>query len=73
MNSLFACVPFEFYWNGEKFLPYAPYPSWVWNDELIEWQPPVQLPSLVEEGMMWVWNENTLSWEAKPNEEDPIH
>jgi hypothetical protein len=40
---------------------YCDYPSWTWDDELKEWQPPVPRPSLDLSLDYW-WNESTLEW-----------
>lgn len=37
----------------------TPDPSWIWNSELLVWQPPVPMPT---EGGPWFWNEETVSW-----------
>lgn len=58
---------------GEKYLPSGvfqtpqPYPSWTWNDTLIEWEPPVACPT---DEKPYAWDEETLSWiERLPREE----
>lgn len=50
---------------GEKYLesgvfqPPRPYPSWEWNDTLIEWQPPMACPT---DEKRYVWDEESLNW-----------
>ncbi len=62
----YACI-------GEKYLPSGvfqtpqPYPSWTWNDALIEWEPPVACPT---DEKPYVWDEESLNWiERLPREE----
>lgn len=54
----------EAYWNGNRFVWPSPYPSWVFNDELNNWEPPIPLP---EDNNVYVWNEETISWTMVPN------
>jgi len=52
-------------YDGVKFLPPQPYPSWIFNEELSDWEPPVQHPTsskAPEEYFRYVWDEATLSW-----------
>lgn len=37
-----------------------PYPSWIYNEEINQWQAPVPMP---DDGQNYVWKESTLSWE----------
>ena len=54
-------------YDGTKFWLPQPYPSWVKNEELHEWQSPVPYPT-IEEGSdeYYVWDENTTSWLLLP-------
>lgn len=40
---------------------YSVYPSWTWNDELRDWQPPVPRPS-DDLALDYWWNESALEW-----------
>lgn len=59
----FSFIVGETYWNGNKFINPAPYPSWVWNEEINGWDAPVPYPT-IEEGSdeQYIWDENTTSW-----------
>jgi hypothetical protein len=35
-----------------------PYPSWIWNGSLQQWEPPIPMPV---EGN-WIWDESTKNW-----------
>ena len=54
-------------YDGTKFWLPQPYPSWIKNEELNEWQSPVPYPT-IEEGSdeSYVWDENTTSWLLLP-------
>jgi hypothetical protein len=38
--------------------------SWVWNEELVSYTPPVSPP---DDGFPYLWNEDTTSWIPFPN------
>jgi len=60
----FAFIFGEAYWSGTRFLNPAPYPSWIWNEEINSWQAPVPRPILDEENPKYYqWNEDILNWE----------
>lgn len=54
------------FYNNKLWLP-QPYPSWVRNEELNEWEPPIPYPT-IEEGSdeVYIWDENTTSWLLLP-------
>jgi len=58
-----ACINGDFY-NG-KFYPEKPYPSWIRNEELAIWDPPIQYPDFDIENpdKQYVWNEDIVNWE----------
>jgi len=43
----------------DAFIALQPYPSWLLNTMLCQWEPPVAYPT---DGKMYVWDEITLSW-----------
>lgn len=47
-------------WDGIKFIPAQPFPSWTLNDSG-EWKAPVEEPFMP--GKIYLWNESDLSWE----------
>lgn len=53
--------------DDTKSWPPQPYPSWIKNEELREWEPPISYPT-VEKGSdeNYVWDENTISWLLLP-------
>lgn len=57
-----AGVGGDFY-NGQAY-PEKPYPSWIRNEELISWDPPVPYPTFDEENPKYYqWSEELLNWE----------
>jgi hypothetical protein len=44
-----------------------PFPSWIYNEELSDWEAPIPLPTLTEDNkknrMVYRWNENLNNWE----------
>lgn len=43
----------------DEFYARQPYPSWIWNPELLTWSSPVSYPN---DGKEYKWNEETTSW-----------
>ena len=54
-------------YDGNKFWLPQPYPSWIKNEELNDWETPVPYPT-IEEGSdeYYVWDEDTTSWLLLP-------
>jgi len=44
--------------NG-AFIPPKPYPSWLLNTNIFQWEPPVPYPS---DGGLYEWDEATQTW-----------
>ena len=49
--------------NRDVFLMPSPYPSWVLNEETLDWEPPTPKPA-VTETTVWKWDEETVSWKS---------
>ena len=43
----------------DAFIPPQPYPSWVLNEQLCQWESPTPIPT---DGKMYAWDEATLNW-----------
>ena len=51
-------------YDGSKFWLPQPFPSWIKNEELNEWEAPVPYPAFDEENpKYYTWNEEILNWE----------
>ena len=44
-----------------------PFSTWIYNEELSDWEAPISLPTLTEDNkknrMVYRWNENLNNWE----------
>lgn len=45
----------------DVFAPFQPYPSWTYNVENDEWEPPVPKPEDIPNAH-WFWNEENQGW-----------
>lgn len=43
----------------DAFIPPKPYPSWVLNEDICQWEAPIPYPS---DGGEYSWDEGTQSW-----------
>jgi hypothetical protein len=59
----YASIGFIYDVNRDAFIPPAPYPSWILDEETCGWQPPVAKPDGTEL-IGWAWNEETVSWQS---------
>jgi hypothetical protein len=62
MRRRYAGVDFKYDENLDAFIPPKPYPSWVFDDENIDWK----APSVKPEGN-FAWDEESLSWKLFDN------
>lgn len=53
-------------WNEslDAFIPPKPYNSWILNEELCDWEPPIPKPVSVPEGPIYMWDEDSGIWKA---------
>jgi hypothetical protein len=58
---MFAGLGYSYNRELDIFLPPKPFNSWVLNETLGQWDPPVERPE-VEEGMVAIWNEESINW-----------
>lgn len=53
----------ETYWNGVRFLYPSSYPSWVFNEDINNWETPIIYPSNPPiDGYVYVWSESDINW-----------
>lgn len=43
----------------DAFIPPKPYPSWLLNTSICQWEPPIPYP---DDGKKYYWDEQTQSW-----------
>ena len=60
VDSTGQTVGIGFTFDGASFKPAQPYPSWVYDEALNAWQPPVPFPT--DETKDHEWDEQSLSW-----------
>mgnify|MGYP003134424617 CR=1 FL=1 len=46
--------------DRDAFYPPKPYPSWILNEDICQWEPPIAYP---DDGQDYNWNEETTSWD----------
>lgn len=56
----YAGIGYTYDADRDAFIPPAPYPSWVLDEETCLWEAPVPMP----ENGYYTWNESTQSWDA---------
>jgi len=59
----YAGIGFTYRFDIDQFIPFSPYPSWIYDPITAMWEPPVPMPYPVPKGYIYVWNEETLSWD----------
>jgi hypothetical protein len=47
--------------NRDAFIPPRQFPSWIWNEEECNWNPPQSYPN---DGNGYYWDEFTTTWKA---------
>jgi hypothetical protein len=52
--------------SSQTYIPVKVYDSWVWNDEVKDWRPPVEIPTNVTETTAWAWSEAEVNWVSVP-------
>ena len=57
----FAGVGFTYDAQRDAFIPPKPFDSWLLNEEICQWSPPVAYPN---DGKIYNWDEKSHSWVA---------
>jgi hypothetical protein len=51
----------------DAFIPKKPFPSWLFNQTTLDWDPPIPMPELtpaeIEAGYFYTWDEINQNWE----------
>ena len=55
----YAGIGYTYNSSLDAFIPPQPYPSWILNTEVYNWEAPVPAP----EGSNWIWNEELKQWD----------
>jgi hypothetical protein len=64
VRKMFAGVGYTYNETLDIFLPPKPFESWVLNETLGQWDPPIERP-VVDEDKATIWNEDTQSWSVE--------
>lgn len=57
----YAGIGFRYDEELDAFIRPQPYPSWSFNSETTDWDPPTPKPP-ENENVYWEWDENTKTW-----------
>lgn len=57
-------------YDGIRFWPIQPYPSWIKNEEINDWEAPMPIPEEISH--KYIWNEEKTSWDLAPIPEKPF-
>ncbi len=55
----YAGIGYTYNADIDAFVPPKPFPSWVLNETIANWQAPVEMPN---DGGQYLWDEATTSW-----------
>ena len=59
IRKRFAGIGMTYDSERDAFITPQPYPSWLLNEETVDWEAPVAKP---DDGKRYEWNEETVSW-----------
>jgi hypothetical protein len=62
LRKNYAGIGFQYDASLDGFIPSQPYPSWLLDEEVCQWESPVPMPT---DGARYEWNEATLSWDER--------
>lgn len=57
----FAGLGFSYDANRDAFIRAKPYPSWILDNNTLEWEAPIPFPT---DGRHYFWNETTQTWDV---------
>lgn len=74
VRGRFAGIGMVYYPEMDVFARKKRYESWVWDDSVLDWAPPVSMP---EDGQEYDWSEETQEWvlrliQNNPEGDEPI-
>jgi hypothetical protein len=59
------------HYDGTKFYPNSPFPSWTWNNDNKEWEAPIAKPTIkTNEWTDYHWDEEVKNWALTPSPEE---
>ena len=63
-RKMFAGIGYMYNENLDIFLPPKPFDSWILNESLGQWDPPVERP-IVDDDKTTIWHEDTQIWSVE--------
>jgi hypothetical protein len=63
IRSKFASIGDRYIPDRDIFISSSPHDSWIFNEETLDWDPPVDYPSDYND-MCYFWDEESLSWKC---------
>lgn len=61
IRKYYAAIGMTYREDLDVFVPIKPYPSWIYNDEIKDWEAPIPRP---QDGLMYEWDESIGDWNA---------
>jgi hypothetical protein len=61
----YAGIGYSYDQTRDAFIPPKPYNSWILDENVCLWQPPIPYPT---DSNLYEWNEQTLSWDLINNQ-----
>jgi hypothetical protein len=61
LRKNYAGIGYSYDKTRDAFIPPKPFDSWVLDEDMCRWEPPVAVPT---DGGNYDWNEETQSWDA---------
>jgi len=55
----FAFPGYTYDSEKDAFIAPQPYPSWIFNEEACDWDPPIEMP---DDGEYYIWREDLVNW-----------
>jgi len=58
----YAAIGYTYDATRDAFISPQPYPSWVLDEAICEWEPPVAYPDNAVLPDTYIWDEETINW-----------
>ena len=63
----FAAIGMHYDLVKDAFIPLKPFPSWVLNEDICIWEPPIPKP---DASIAWQWDEENIQWVEPPTPQE---
>jgi hypothetical protein len=63
-RKMYAGIGYTYNEELDIFVPPKPYESWIFNNELEQWEPTIGMP-IYEEGKAYLWDEENQVWNVE--------